>query len=83
MLCCVVLCCPVCLCVQEAGKTVGVKVAGGVKTVADAQAYIKMGEDIMGQGWLTPKTFRFGSSGLLPVCLGAIEGKAVAAGAGY
>ncbi|MET0147052.1 MAG: deoxyribose-phosphate aldolase [Ilumatobacteraceae bacterium] len=44
---------------------VGLKVSGGVRTVADAAAYLDLADRIMGDGWVTPQTFRFGASGLL------------------
>lgn len=44
---------------------VGFKASGGVRTVADARVYLDLAEEIMGAGWVTPQTFRFGASGLL------------------
>lgn len=44
---------------------VGFKASGGVRTVADARVYIELAEEIMGEGWVSPDTFRFGASGLL------------------
>ncbi len=47
----------------------GVKVSGGVRTVADAEAYLALAQEIMGPAWVSPQTFRFGASGLLDVVL--------------
>lgn len=46
-------------------RTVGLKPSGGISTAADADAYLRLAEDAMGLDWLSPRTFRFGASGLL------------------
>lgn len=46
-------------------RPLGFKPSGGLKTVADAAAYLSLADRIMGEGWATPETFRFGASGLL------------------
>ncbi|WP_099865969.1 deoxyribose-phosphate aldolase [Pararhizobium haloflavum] len=51
--------------IRESGRDVGFKAAGGVRTVEDAAAYLDLAETVMGRGWPTPSTFRFGASGLL------------------
>ena len=51
--------------IRDSGRPVGFKAAGGVRTVTDAGRYLDLAEDIMGEGWATPATFRFGASGLL------------------
>jgi deoxyribose-phosphate aldolase len=43
----------------------GLKVAGGVRTRADAQGYVDLATAIMGEGWVTPDRFRIGASRLL------------------
>ncbi|MCW2999935.1 MAG: deoxyribose-phosphate aldolase [Solirubrobacterales bacterium] len=43
----------------------GVKIAGGVRTRADADAYLALAAEVMGPAWVSPYTFRFGASGLL------------------
>ncbi len=54
--------------IRERGPTlerpIGLKVAGGVHTTEEAQAYLQLAERIMGPGWITPKHFRFGASDL-------------------
>jgi deoxyribose-phosphate aldolase len=52
-------------CIKESGKNVGFKAAGGVKTVAQAVAYLRLAEQIMGSSWLNDAHFRFGASSLL------------------
>lgn len=51
--------------IKDCGRTVGLKPAGGIRTVADAEQYLALADDIMGPQWATPQTFRFGVSGLL------------------
>jgi len=51
--------------IRASGKPVGFKASGGVKTVADAGRYLALADKIMGEGWVTPRHFRFGASGLL------------------
>lgn len=51
--------------VQRTGQIVGLKPAGGVRTVRDAIAWMTMVRSTLGMNWLQPKLFRFGASGLL------------------
>lgn len=44
---------------------VGFKVAGGVRTVADAATYIALTREMLGEAALTPGRFRIGASALL------------------
>lgn len=65
-------------------EPVGFKASGGVRTVADARVYIELAEELMGEGWVTPATFRFGASGLLGDILRELgEGGDGAASGGY
>jgi deoxyribose-phosphate aldolase len=50
--------------VAAAGRC-GVKVAGGVRALADAAAYLQLAEARLGGGWIEPAHFRIGASGLL------------------
>lgn len=61
----------------HSGKRVGVKVAGGVRTVADAVAYYTIAKEILGEAWLTPEYFRIGASTLANALLSEIEGKEI------
>ena len=50
---------------QAAGRRVGVKVAGGVRTAKDAIRYLVLVRETAGPAWLTPALFRIGASSLL------------------
>ena len=43
----------------------GLKAAGGIRTVADAAAYLDLANAVLGAGWALPSTFRIGASSLL------------------
>lgn len=60
--------------VQESGRAMGVKPSGGIRTVEDAAGYLALADEIMGRGWVTPQTFRFGASSLLNDLVASIEG---------
>ena len=47
------------------GHPVGIKVAGGVRTAADALGYVDIVRSVLGPEWLTPERLRFGASSLL------------------
>jgi deoxyribose-phosphate aldolase len=57
--------------IREAG-TGGFKAAGGVRTAEDAAAYLDLAGELLGPDWATPRTFRFGASGLLADLLEAL-----------
>ncbi|HET6213184.1 MAG TPA: deoxyribose-phosphate aldolase, partial [Micromonosporaceae bacterium] len=48
-----------------AGRRVGVKAAGGIRSTKDAVRYLVMVNETAGDDWLTPELFRFGASTLL------------------
>jgi deoxyribose-phosphate aldolase len=50
---------------QRAGQNIGLKVAGGVKTVSDAAIYLDMADGVLQPNGAEPGNFRFGASGLL------------------
>ncbi len=58
------------------GRTVGVKPSGGIRTVADAAEYLAVADGVMGPAWVSPRTFRFGASGLLDALERALDGGA-------
>jgi deoxyribose-phosphate aldolase len=68
--------------IKEAGRPVGFKPSGGIRTVADAALYLNLADRIMGAGWATPQTFRIGASSLYDVLVAAIEGRSNARGVG-
>ncbi len=47
------------------GQVRGVKLAGGIRTTKEAVRYLVMVNEVAGDRWLTPATFRFGASTLL------------------
>jgi len=57
---------------RVAGRVVGLKPSGGIRTFDDAEQYLALADGAMGPGWATPATFRFGASGLLDALLGEI-----------
>ncbi|WP_244596075.1 deoxyribose-phosphate aldolase [Pseudidiomarina aestuarii] len=51
--------------IRDSGRDIGFKVAGGVRTVAEAEDYFKLARALMGNDWVTPERFRIGASSLL------------------
>ncbi len=60
--------------IDRTGSGAGLKVAGGVRTLADAATYFGLADRILGAGRAGPKRFRIGASGLLDALLAALEG---------
>ena len=54
-------------CIQSRRKLCGLKVSGGIHNLGISQSYMKLAQNIMGAGFLRPKTFCFGSSTLLKI----------------
>ncbi|MBB5625317.1 deoxyribose-phosphate aldolase [Sphaerisporangium krabiense] len=50
---------------DRAGRMVGVKPAGGIRTTKDAVKYLVLVNETAGEDWLTPEWFRLGASSLL------------------
>lgn len=70
--------------IKASGDPVGLKPAGGIRTTEDAAAYIDLCTEIMGEGWVSPTTFRIGASGVLTAFLATLEGDATpTVGSGY
>jgi deoxyribose-phosphate aldolase len=70
--------------IAESARPMGVKPSGGIRTTADAAAYLAIADEIMGPAWASPATFRFGASGLLDDLVATIlGGPAAAPKAGY
>lgn len=53
-------------------RAVGLKPSGGIRTLADAEAYLTLADRTMGPEWASPSTFRFGASGLLDALLAVL-----------
>jgi deoxyribose-phosphate aldolase len=51
--------------IRSSGRSVGLKPSGGIRTLDDAAVYLELADRVMGAGWATAGTFRFGASGLL------------------
>lgn len=66
--------------IAAADRPVGLKPSGGIRTDADAEAYLALAESVMGDGWPTPATFRFGASGVLDALIAVIDGVDAATG---
>lgn len=49
---------------NETGKRKGIKISGGVSSVAQAMEYCEIIEGMLGEEWLTPRLTRFGASKL-------------------
>lgn len=54
-------------------RRVGIKVAGGIKTVRQALQYFTIVKEVLGEDWLTPEYFRIGASSLAENLLKTIE----------
>ena len=52
-------------CIRTEKPTAGLKVAGGIQTLEQAQQYIRLVENTMDKDWLTLQHFRIGASSLL------------------
>ena len=59
--------------IRDSGEPVGFKPAGGVKSTEDAMAYFSLCDEILGDGWATPRTFRIGASGVLTALLATLD----------
>ncbi|MBC7125051.1 MAG: deoxyribose-phosphate aldolase [Bacteroidales bacterium] len=62
---------------DKTGKKVGMKPAGGVSNSYDAALFFTIAEQVLGQEWIYPGLFRFGTSRLADVLLSDILGKEV------
>jgi deoxyribose-phosphate aldolase len=43
----------------------GIKISGGIRTISQAQSYIQLARDFMGENWINPSVFRIGASHLI------------------
>tara|TARA_B100000508_G_scaffold140085_1_gene139952 strand:+ start:43911 stop:44645 length:735 start_codon:yes stop_codon:yes gene_type:complete len=50
---------------DSTGKLVGLKISGGVRTKEQAEEYIKVVQEILGESFIHPDTFRIGASSLM------------------
>lgn len=61
--------------IRDAGRPVGLKPSGGIRKLEEAILYLDLARNSMGPRWATPRTFRFGASGLLDDLLARLDGK--------
>ena len=61
--------------IRGADWPVGIKPSGGIRSFDDAMEYVDLADWVMGEGWATPTTFRFGASGLLDSLLAVVDGR--------
>ncbi len=59
--------------IRASGRPAGLKVSGGLRSVADAGAYLALADRIMGADWVSAKTFRLGASSLFGALMQARE----------
>lgn len=50
---------------QNQNPLIGLKLSGGIRTLAEAHAYLYLAREIMGDAWLKPQTLRIGASQLI------------------
>lgn len=51
--------------IKKSKMTTGLKISGGVKTLAIAESYYRLVSDKMGEDWISPAHLRFGASSLV------------------
>jgi deoxyribose-phosphate aldolase len=61
----------------------GFKAAGGVKNAQQAEVYLSLARQILGDEWVSAAHFRFGASSLLGALIECIEGRDVNERSGY
>lgn len=49
---------------QQTGKTIGLKISGGIRTAEEAVKYYSIVKEVLGDEWLLPEYLRFGASTL-------------------
>ncbi len=50
---------------QSKNPLIGLKLSGGIRTIAEAHAYLYLAREVMGEMWLNPHNLRIGASKLL------------------
>lgn len=69
--------------IKEKNPAVGFKAAGGVKNVAQAADYLALAASVLGEAWISARTFRFGASSLLADLLKTLGHQSQAASSRY
>ncbi|MDF3931236.1 deoxyribose-phosphate aldolase [Pseudomonas citronellolis] len=65
-------------CILESGGKVGFKASGGIRRLEDAEVYLALAAERLGDAWVTPQHLRFGASALLDDLLGELAGTVAA-----
>lgn len=60
--------------IASAGRPVGIKVSGGVRSAAEAVGYLGLVTRALGSDWRDPARFRIGASGLVDALVAALAG---------
>lgn len=60
--------------IMSSARPVGLKPSGGIRSLADARAYLALADAFMGPDWARPGTFRFGASGLYQALVEVVAG---------
>lgn len=55
--------------IRATPRPVGLKPSGGIRTLAQAEVYLDLADQVMGTDWVTPNSFRLGASSLLAAVL--------------
>lgn len=59
--------------IRKSNRAVGIKLSGGIRDVATAQAYLQQAAAVFGEDWLCPQNMRIGASALLDALLSPIK----------
>ncbi|MGM0585296.1 MAG: deoxyribose-phosphate aldolase [Pseudomonadota bacterium] len=66
--------------IRDCDRPAGFKAAGGIGTTSEAASYLALADQIMGEDWAGPATFRIGASGLLDDLLATLQGASAESG---
>lgn len=69
--------------IRDNNPNCGFKAAGGVRTAAEAGAYLELAAAILGAEWINSQHFRFGASSLLKNLTDTLQGQPVQNQEGY
>jgi len=58
-------------CIRDSGQAIGFKASGGIQTLADAEKYLSLVVDLIGESGAAPARFRLGASSLVKNLLDA------------
>lgn len=61
---------------ERSGHVVGLKASGGIRDAAEAARYLSLAAAVMGEAWISSRTFRFGASSLIDSLLLNIDREA-------